>query len=111
MNITILIIDFLIGKTEGWSSMYAKAEQLDLYRYRYFKNKEQYDSVRLLFRFFKEYSKYRMDKDIVGELEGRISEIRPSNSEQLPLYFSEIELLPWKAFGSLALEEKMNDDK
>ena len=111
MNITILIIDFLIGKTEGWSSMYAKAEQLDLYRYRYFKNKEQYNSVRLLFRFFKEYAKHQMDKDIVDELKGRISKMGSSNSDQLPLYFSEIELLPWKAFGNLALEEKMNDDK
>jgi hypothetical protein len=111
MNIAILIIDFLIGKTEGWSSMYVKAEQLDLYRYRYFKNKEQYDSVRLLFRFFKEYAKYRMDKDVVEELEAQISEMRSPDSEQLPLYFSEIELLPWKAFGYLALEEKMNNDK
>ena len=106
MNISVLIVDFLIGKTESWSSMYSKAEQLDLYRYRYLKKESSYTPICQLFKIFKEYAKHKMDKDVIELLKVSAKQISVLDPIDLPLYFSEIELLSWKGFACLALEEK-----
>ena len=105
MNITLLIIDFLIGKIEGWASMYKKAEQLDLYRYRYLKGRQEYSTICELFRILKSFAKYRMDKQLIIALYSKVNGLIDQENEDLPLYFSEMELLPWHEFGLLALED------
>ena len=106
MNISILIVDFLIGKTECWSSMYSKAEQLDLYRYRYLKKESSYTPICQLFKIFKEYAKHKIDKHIIESLKVSVKQISIVDPIDLPLYFSEIELLSWKEFACLALEDE-----
>lgn len=106
MNISILIVDFLIGKTECWSSMYSKAEQLDLYRYRYLKSESSYAPICQLFKIFKEYAKHKMDKHVIESLKISAKQISILDPIDLPLYFSEIELLSWEDFACLALEDE-----
>lgn len=104
MNISVLVIDFLIGKTEGWANTYAKAEQLDLYRYRYLKQEAAYDSISYLFKLFKEYAKHKMDDDVLEVLNSKIEFMPSMDSNNLSLYFSEMELLPWEEFAKLGLK-------